>query len=214
MVVGSKPVVVDAKAHWESVYRTKQPDQVSWFQQEPTLSLDMISRAKSDARARIIDVGGGASSMVDALLRKGYSDITVLDISAAALAHARERLGVGGASVRWLAADVLTARLDDAAFEVWHDRAVFHFLTSAADRDGYVKQLRAALRPGGHAVIATFAEDGPARCSGLEVARYSPEALHGALGADFEPIANAREQHVTPAGASQSFVYGLFRYNP
>ena len=202
---------MDVKTHWESVYRTKQPDQVSWFQQEPALSLDMIGRATTDETARIIDVGGGASLLVDALLRTGYADITVLDVSAAALAHARRRLGARAASVHWLDADVLTARLGDAAFDVWHDRAVFHFLTSTADRAAYVAQLRATLRPGGHAVIATFADDGPARCSGLEVARYSPETLGAALGADFEPLATAREQHVPPAGASQSFVYGLFR---
>src|SRR5687768_15449530 len=117
---------MDARAHWDSVYSTKQPDQVSWFQQEPTLSLDMIGRATKDVRARIIDVGGGASSLVDALLREGYADITVLDISAAALAHARDRLGAEATSVRWLAADVLAASLDAAAFDVWHDRAVFH----------------------------------------------------------------------------------------
>ena len=205
---------MDAKAHWDAVYRTKQPDEVSWFQQDPALSLRLIRRATTDVRARIIDVGGGASSLVDALLRDGYTEVTVLDVSAAALAHARQRLGDTAATVHWMDADVLTAPFPEAAFDVWHDRAVFHFLIDPADRSAYVAQLRRALRLGGHTVLATFAEDGPPTCSGLPVARYSPEALQRELGAMFEPVEVARERHITPAGASQSFVYCTFRFMP
>ena len=205
---------MDVKAHWEAVYRTKRPDAVSWFQPDPALSIAMIRRATRDTRARIIDVGGGASLLVDALLRDGYADVTVLDVSAGALAHARERLADSAGRVHWVDGDILTTRLPEAGFDVWHDRAVFHFLTAAADRATYLAQLRGALRDGGHAVIATFAEDGPAKCSGLEVARYSPDTLHGELGTEFELIDTAREQHLTPAGASQSFLYCLFRFTP
>jgi SAM-dependent methyltransferase len=200
----------DPKAHWESVYRTKRVDEVSWFQREPSVSLTLIRKFAPDTAARIIDVGSGASSLADALVTRGYSAVTVLDLSATALAHARGRSGARASQVTWLEADVLAAPLPPAAFDVWHDRAVFHFLTSASDRAAYIAQLRRCIRPAGVVLIATFAEDGPTRCSGLPVVRYSAETLHNELGDAFRLLESVTEQHVTPAGASQSFVYSVF----
>jgi ubiquinone/menaquinone biosynthesis C-methylase UbiE len=200
--------------HWEHVYRTKSPDQVSWFQADARLSRTLVERVAPDRDARIIDIGAGASRLVDGLRNAGYRHLTVADISEAALAIARERLGTAGASVTWQAGDVLSMPLPAAEFDVWHDRAVFHFLTDAADRERYVQQVRHAVRPGGHVLMATFAEDGPTRCSGLDVARYSATELHGAFGANFALIESHREIHVTPSGGQQAFTYCLFRYEP
>lgn len=196
--------------HWETVYRSKRPDEVSWYQREPTISRDLIRRALPRKSARIIDVGGGASILVDGLLHSGYMDLTVLDISQTALATARARLGDDASRVRWIEADVLMAGLPEGGFDLWHDRAVFHFLTSESDRASYVSQVRRAVRAGGHVLIATFAEDGPTRCSGLPVARYSADALSRELGAPFQLIETVREQHITPGGATQSFLYCLY----
>jgi ubiquinone/menaquinone biosynthesis C-methylase UbiE len=204
-------VATDRQAHWDNVYRTKRPTEVSWYQENPALSLEFIERAVADRSAPIIDVGGGASTLVDRLLQSGYSDVTVLDVSQAALDEARARLGDAGSRVRWIAGDALTAPLPDATFALWHDRAVFHFLTDGKDRVAYVGQVRRALRPKGCAVVATFADDGPTRCSGLPVARYSAEALRAEFGPAFQLVDSAREQHVTPAGVTQSFVYCLMR---
>jgi ubiquinone/menaquinone biosynthesis C-methylase UbiE len=205
---------MDAKTHWQHVYRTKRADEVSWFQREPTVSTELIRRAAPETTARIVDVGGGASTLVDSLLRHGYSELTVLDLSSAALAQARERLGAAGPAVTWQEADVLTVELPAAAFDVWHDRAVFHFLTEPADRSAYVAQVRRALRPGGHLLVATFAEDGPVKCSGLSVARYSAQTLGDEFGTPFRLVESVREQHVTPSGTTQSFVYCLCRFTP
>lgn len=198
-------------AHWEQVYRTKQPDQVSWFQAEARLSRELIERVAPSRVAGIIDIGAGASTLVDSLVAAGYRELTVLDISPAALAVAQSRLGASAATVRWRAADVLQADLPHHAFDVWHDRAVFHFLTDAGDRARYVAQVRHAVRPGGMVIVATFAEDGPTRCSGLEVARYSPEALHAEFGAGFTVLEQQRELHTTPSGATQAFTYCVCR---
>jgi SAM-dependent methyltransferase len=205
---------MDSKSHWENVYRTKRVDEVSWFQTSPAISFDLIRRAVPEFAARIIDVGGGASSLVDGLLQFGYTDLTVLDLSATALEHARGRLGGSASRVHWIEADVLAAALPEGSFDLWHDRAVFHFLTNSADRDAYIRQVRRAVRPGGHVLIATFAEDGPARCSGLPVARYSAEALHAQFDGGFELVDSVREQHRTPGGVLQSFVYCLCRFVP
>ncbi len=205
-------------SHWEHIYGTKAPDEVSWFQREPTLSLELIQHAARSLDSAIIDVGAGASGLVDALLEVGYHRITLLDISAAALARTRQRLeraSSGGlSSVASRADDILTAELPAASFDVWHDRAVFHFLTQPADRTTYLEQIRRALKPGGHALIATFAEDGPTKCSGLDVVRYSPDALSNEFGGDFRLQESRREEHRTPWGATQSFTYCLFRYDP
>jgi SAM-dependent methyltransferase len=202
------------KTHWETVYRTKRPNEVSWYQAEPTRSLELIRRAVPDPSARIIDVGGGASTLVDGLLHAGYSNLSVLDLSATALAEARRRLGDSATRVHWLEDDVLSAALPEAAYDLWHDRAVFHFLTDASDRAAYVTQVRRAVRPGGHVLIATFAEDGPLKCSGLPVARYSAETLHREFDGGFELVDSARELHVTPGGSTQSFQYCLCRFVP
>jgi ubiquinone/menaquinone biosynthesis C-methylase UbiE len=173
----------------------------------------LIERVAPGRGAAVLDVGAGASTLVDGLLAAGYRRITVLDLSAAALAQARQRLGPAAGGVTWLEADVLTAPLPPAAFDVWHDRAVFHFLTADGERRQYIAQVRRAVRPGGHVMVATFAEDGPERCSGLEVARYSPGALQGQFGPDFTTVESRRDEHRTPKGVVQAFTYCLCRYD-
>ena len=205
---------MDAKTHWEKVYGTKRADEVSWFQREPAMSLNLIRQVAHDRSARIIDVGGGTSSLVDRLTDDGYSNVTVLDVSATALAHARARLGTRGAGVGWLEADITTTTLPEKSVDVWHDRAVFHFLTNAADREAYIHLVRHAVRPGGHVIVATFAEDGPTKCSGLPVVRYSPASLHREFDGGFELVRSESEQHVTPSGQRQSFVYCLCQFLP
>ena len=205
---------MDDKSYWETVYGTKAADAVSWFQRTAKRSLDLIQRVAPDLDAPIIDVGGGASVLVDDLLRVGYRDVTVLDLARNALDVAQERLGSAATRVRWLEADARTATLPAAHYAVWHDRAVFHFLTTAADQAAYVAQVEHAVRPGGFVIVATFAEDGPVSCSGLPVARYSPEALHGQFGSSFELVSSERESHQTPWGDRQAFTYCLCRLDP
>jgi len=198
---------MDRLTHWEQVYRTKEPDQVSWFQADARLSREMIVGAVPDRTASIIDIGAGASTLADGLLGAGYRHLTVMDLSSAALELAKVRLGPLASSVTWQTADVLTAALPAQAFDVWHDRAVFHFLTDPVDRTRYVAQVCHAVRPGGIVLVATFAEDGPLRCSGLEVARYSAAELHAQFGPAFTVLTSDRELHTTPSGATQSFTY-------
>ena len=205
---------MDRRSHWDAVYRTKVPEQVSWFQAESRLSRTLIERSAPDRDARIIDVGSGVSTLVSGLLDAGYHDLSVVDLSSTALAIAQQRLGGAADRVTWIAGDLLTLDLPAAAFDVWHDRAVFHFLTEAEDRARYVAQVRRAVAPGGHVLVATFAEDGPSRCSGLEVARYSPSALHSQFGVDFRLLAGEREVHITPTGGEQAFTYCLCRFEP
>lgn len=202
---------MDPKSHWETIYRTKDVHGVSWFQSEARRSLALITQVEPDHSAPIIDVGAGASVLVDDLLAAGYSDLTVLDLSETALAISRSRLGSGAARVHWVAEDILSAPIYPGAYAVWHDRAVFHFLTNAEDRRVYVEQVRRSVRPGGHVLIATFAEDGPKRCSGLPVVRYSADALHSEFGPGFRMVASEHEEHRTPAGSGQSFLYCLCR---
>lgn len=205
---------MDAKSHWEHVYRTRNPREVSWFQPLPALSLELIERLAPSRDSAILDVGAGASALADGLLAAGYRRITALDISAAALTLAQQRLGDDARLIEWREADVLAADLGAGAFDVWHDRAVFHFLTDTADRARYVARLRHALRAGGHVIIATFAEDGPTRCSGLEAARYSASSIGSELGAGFQLVDSRRESHRTPAGTQQAFTYAAFRFEP
>lgn len=202
---------MDFKAHWELIHQTDRFAQLGWLQEEPTMSIDLILRATKDSRAGIIDIGGGGSSLVGALIREGFSNVTVLDASDRALARNGHGVDADAPNVKWIDADVLTAAFPGAAYDVWHDRTVFHFLTAAADRARYVAQMCLALRSGGHAVIATYAEDGPEQCSGLRVARYSPDALSRELGESFELVESAREQHVSASGSRRSFVYCMFR---
>jgi SAM-dependent methyltransferase len=200
-------VVVTDREHWEAVYREKRPDEVSWFRPHLDHSLRLIEEAGLAPTAAILDVGGGASTLVDDLLERGYLNVTVLDLSARALALARERLGPRAATVHWLAADVTQAELPAHHFEFWHDRAVFHFLTEEAARRRYVAAVRHALKPNGHIVVATFGLSSPDRCSGLPVARYSAEGIHEQFGNEFRKVGDSSEIHHTPWGAEQEFVY-------
>jgi SAM-dependent methyltransferase len=200
-------MTTDRERHWEQLYRSQPAESVSWFEAAPTMSLALLDRAGLEPQSSVIDVGGGASRLVDRLLVRGVQHVTVLDIAPAALDLARARLGDGAASVTWMAADVLTASLPPAAYDLWHDRAVFHFLTAAADRARYVAQLTHSLRPNGSVILATFAEDGPPRCSGLDVVRYAPDSLARELGPVFELCESLRIAHSTPRGATQSFLY-------
>lgn len=202
---------MDQRKHWETIYRTRDVHAVSWFQPEARQSLDLITRFAPERGAAIIDVGGGASVLVDNLIQSGYTDITVLDVSETALEISRQRLGKSADMVEWIAGDARDAPLAESGYAVWHDRAVFHFLTARADREAYVTQVERAVRPGGYVLIATFAEDGPATCSGLPVLRYSAEALHSEFGPSFRVVTTAHEEHHTPAGREQSFLYCLFR---
>ena len=196
-----------AKDHWEQVYSTKPTDGVSWYQPHADQSLALIQGTGLPAGASVIDVGGGASTLVDDLLAHHYTNLTVLDLSAAALEAARERLGSQAAQVQWLEADVTQAVLPQYDFDLWHDRAVFHFLTREEDRAAYVRQVLHAVKPGGHVIVATFAEDGPLQCSGLPVMRYDAQGLHAEFGGAFALLGHEREVHHTPFGTVQSFVY-------
>ena len=200
---------MERREHWDHIYRRSAPTELSWYQPEPTVSLELIRRVAPDLDAPIIDVGGGASTLVDGLLDAGYRNVTVLDLSDAALAVARGRLGARAASVRWIEADVLAAPFAPSAYVVWHDRAVFHFLTDADERSAYVAAAHAAVRCGGHVIVASFAPDGPARCSGLQVVRYSPDAMHAQFGSGFRLLDSVRDEHHTPSGRMQAFVYCL-----
>jgi SAM-dependent methyltransferase len=196
--------------HWETVFREKREDEVSWFQDRPSTSLALIARAAADRSARIVDVGGGASRLVDALLDDGYRNVAVLDVSDAALAKARARLGSRADLVQWVVSDLLVW-VPDTTFDVWHDRAVFHFMTRPEERAAYLATMSRALEPGGHAIIATFATNGPEKCSGLPVRRYEPEGLAAELGSAFRLVESAREEHATPAGKMQAFQYSRFQ---
>ena len=202
---------MQSKQHWEQVYKTKDATSVSWFQEHAQQSLQLIRQTGVQRDAGIIDVGGGASTLVDDLLADGYSNVAVLDLSEAALAAARQRLGARAQQVSWLVGDITQVNLPRHAYAVWHDRAVFHFLTTAEEREAYVRAVLRAVRPGGHVIVATFAEDGPERCSGLPVVRYSADGLHAQFGAPFTLLRHEREEHHTPAGAVQKFIYCMCR---
>ena len=193
--------------HWEKVYQTKQPDSVSWFQEHATRSLEIIRSIGAPSDGKIIDVGGGASTLVDDLLIGGFKHMSVLDLSASALEVARKRLGPLGQNVTWIAGDIRNVDLPAQTYDIWHDRAVFHFLTEPADRMAYVRQVIRAVKPGGHVIVATFAPDGPEKCSGLPVVRYGPDQLHGEFGPAFELLEHTSEEHKTPWGSVQHFVY-------
>lgn len=193
--------------HWEHVYRTKQPTEVSWYRPHLEVSLQLIDGAVADRNARIIDVGGGESTLVDDVLARGYQTLSVLDLSSTALHVANARLGTPGASVHWLCGDVRTFPFPSQQYDVWHDRAVFHFLTEAADRAAYVRQVARAVRAGGHVIVATFGPEGPAKCSGLDVMRYDPDALHDEFGSAFRLVKHRTELHRTPMGSTQQFTY-------
>ncbi len=198
---------MSTKQHWEKVYSTKPATGVSWYAPHLARSIELIERAAPDHHARIIDVGGGASTLVDDLLDRGFDSLTVLDLSEAALRTAKERLGGRASAVSWLPGDVTTVELPAAHYDVWHDRAVFHFLTDAGRRRLYVDNVMRAVKPGGHVIVATFGLEGPERCSGLDVVRYDAEGLHAEFGGRFLKVDSMRETHVTPWGSEQEFIY-------
>ena len=201
---------MDRKAHWEDVYQTKAADSVSWFQPVPQPSLDAIGRFGGTPAQSLIDIGGGASALVARLAAAGWSNLAVLDISAPALDVARAAMGAGGDAVEWIAADI-TAWRPARGYDIWHDRAVFHFLTEDPARAGYRAALAQGLKPGGLLLMATFALDGPEKCSGLPVQRYGPAELAAALGDGFVLLDSWREEHHTPGGSTQNFNWCAFR---
>ncbi len=202
---------VDRKQHWEEIYATKSPTEVSWYQTRPAMSLELIRKTDLGSKANLIDIGGGVSSLVDYLLDDGYRHVTVLDISAKALQRAKERLGSRSQQVTWIEADITQADPPAAAYDVWHDRAVFHFLTEPQDRKRYLAVLERSLKIGGYVIMATFASDGPSRCSGLIVERYSVETLARELGNRYRLLESLEETHKTPFNTEQKFVYGFFQ---
>ncbi len=197
---------LERRKHWDKVYAARAENEVSWFQEKPAISLDLIVSCGVAKTAPILDVGGGASRLADLLLQEGFTDISVLDVAEPALDRAKVRLGARASQVKWLTADITEWKPSDR-YRVWHDRAVFHFLTDAMDRNAYRRALLAALEPGGTAIIATFALDGPERCSGLPVVRYSGASLEGELGGELRLIETVSENHRTPAGAIQRFQF-------
>lgn len=200
-----------SRSHWEEVYTAKSETAVSWYQRHPVRSLQMIvAAAGPDRTAPVIDVGGGASTLVDDLLTEGFGDVTVLDVADAALAKSKARLGAAKSKVSWIAADITTWK-PPRHYQIWHDRAVFHFLIDIARQDAYIAALEAATETGATAIMATFALDGPEKCSGLPVQRYSPQTLAVRLGRSFRLIDEARETHLTPGGSAQHFSYAMLR---
>jgi SAM-dependent methyltransferase len=198
------------QAHWQNVYTKKGEKEVSWFQENPAPSLELIAQAGATPASAIIDIGGGASRLVDNLIDRGFEDVTVLDLSEAALQAAKTRLGNRAGQVHWIVADA-TVWEPLKAYDIWHDRAAFHFLTEDRDRAAYVARLERALKVGGYAIIATFALDGPERCSGLSVVRYDPASLGQTVGCGFQLVDARRHAHATPSGSDQSFQFSVFR---
>ena len=198
---------MDAQTHWEKIYTETAPNTVSWFRPHLETSLDLIERLASGRQASIIDVGGGESTLVDDLLARGYENITVLDISQTAIDANKRRLSKASELVHWLAADITKIELQLSAYDVWHDRAVFHFLTAMSDRAAYVRQVARAVRHGGHVIMSTFGPEGPTKCSGLDVVRYDAESLHREFGVHFRLLGSSTRLHETPFGTVQQFLY-------
>ena len=199
------------KPHWENVYETKSAHEVSWYRPRLDVSLQLIDSVLTDPGSAIIDIGGGESTLVDDLIRSGRSDVTVLDISQAALDATKARLGASADSVSWISADITTVDLGFGRYDLWHDRAVFHFLTRPEDRDAYIQRVRQAVKPQGYIVVATFGPDGPLKCSGLDIVRYDSNSLVVAFGDGFDLLDTATEIHKTPWDSEQEFVYCLMR---
>lgn len=194
------------RAHWENIYQTSGERKVSWFQENPAPSLELIALTGATPSSAIVDIGGGASRLVDSLLAQGYRDITVLDLSPSSLAAAQERLGKDAGRIKWIVADVTTWQ-PSHRYDIWHDRAAFHFLNSEEEQAAYVACLRQALKVGGHAIIGTFALDGPEQCSGLPVTRHSAETIGALLGPGFKVVDSRRHQHITPWQSVQNFQF-------
>jgi len=202
---------MNTQTHWEKIYTEKAPDAVSWYRPHLETSLALIEKARTGISASVIDVGGGESTLVDDLLARGYENITVLDISQTAMEANRKRLGKASEHVQWLVADITKVELEPSVYDVWHDRAVFHFLTAPDDRLAYVRQVTRAMKPGGNVIVSTFGPQGPTKCSGLEVVRYDAESLHQEFGAHFRLLDSCEEMHRTPFGTVQQFLYCLCR---
>ena len=198
---------MNPQTHWERIYTEKPPDAVSWYRPHLEKSLSLIEQFAPEKSAAIIDVGGGESTLVDDLLARGYENVTVLDISQAAINVSRKRLGAASERVSWLVADITKFELGISEYDVWHDRAVFHFLTAECDRIAYVRQVVRAVRHGGHVIVSTFGPDGPLKCSGLDVVRYTAKSLHSEFGGQFQLLESAKELHETPFGTVQQFLY-------
>lgn len=198
---------MNVETHWETVFNTKAPDAVSWYRPHLEHSLELIERCAPDRSAAIIDVGAGESTLVDDLLARGYGQITILDVSKTAIQVTKERLGPVAEQVQWAVGDVTEIPLPAQAFDVWHDRAVFHFLVDSAQRQAYVRSVLRSVKPGGHVIVSTFGPEGPTKCSGLDVMRYDAEALHHEFGRQFRIEESSQELHHTPWGAAQQFVY-------
>ncbi|MGH7293537.1 MAG: class I SAM-dependent methyltransferase [Polyangiaceae bacterium] len=201
----------NAREHWDRVYETKDATEVSWYRAHLETSLALIQQAAAARSSAIIDVGGGESTLVDDLVARGYGDVTVLDVSSTAIEATRARLGEDAGKVDWICGDVTSVELPQARFDLWHDRAVFHFLTDPAGRAAYVKQVARSVRLGGHVIVGTFGPGGPLQCSGLDVVRYDAGALHDQFGGRFQLVRHLEEVHRTPLGREQQFVWCLFR---
>jgi 2-polyprenyl-3-methyl-5-hydroxy-6-metoxy-1,4-benzoquinol methylase len=212
MIVGESQIPgasfgMTVQTHWEKIYAEKAPDAVSWYRPHLETSLELIERAAPARSAAIIDVGGGESTLVDDLIARGYQNVTVLDVSQAAIDVTKRRLGAASERVKWLVADIAKAELAPHAYDVWHDRAVFHFLTAIDERTAYVRQVAHAVKPGGNVIVSTFGPEGPTKCSGLDVVRYDAESLHNEFGVRFHLLGSSKELHRTPFGTVQQFLY-------
>jgi len=202
---------MNVETHWEKVYSEKAPDAVSWYRPHLETSLALIEKAAQAHGASIIDVGGGESTLVDDLVAQGYQDLTVLDVSSTAIDVTKKRLGPAAERIQWLIGDITRLELEAARYDVWHDRAVFHFLTVPDEREVYVRQVIRAVKPGGHVIVSTFGPEGPKKCSGLDVVRYNSDALHDEFGTRFRLLESSKELHITPLGRTQQFLYCFCR---
>lgn len=198
---------MDTKSHWEKIYTTRAPNQVSWYRPHLETSLALIERAAPDRSSSIIDVGGGESTLVDDLVVRGFQNITVLDVSESAIEATRKRLGDAANAIHWIAADITQLELEPKTYDVWHDRAVFHFLTDPQQRIAYIRQVLRSVIPGGHVIVSTFGPEGPTKCSGLDVMRYDADSLHDEFGKRFRLVESSQELHDTPFGTTQQFLY-------
>ncbi len=195
------------KKHWEQIYSSNKPNQVSWYREHLDNSLRMILQTNVSKEKAIIDIGGGNSTLVDDLVEHGFADISVLDISSKAIEESKKRLKYRAKKIEWIEADITEVSLPENKFDVWHDRAVFHFLTTRDDRKKYIELVMQSLKVGGHIIVASFGLDGPKKCSGLDVVRYSPETMHDEFGEKFKLIKSIKETHKTPFETTQEFIY-------
>ncbi len=198
---------MDNKQHWDNVYASKQSEDLTWYQQHERISLDIIKNVAPNITSNIIDIGGGSSTLIDDLLNTGYRNLSVLDLSSEALSTSKKRLAERNSVISWIEADITKVELPKNYYDVWHDRAVFHFLTQQQDREAYVDRVNNSVKPGGYVIVATFGSDGPLKCSGLPVVRYDSKELHNEFGNGYKLIDHIEEEHLTPKGAIQKFIY-------